>query len=281
MTVGRRLACTVAASLLVSGCTSGQSDPTAKRATTPAASPSSATSATTASVPPAPRSGACYRLRFSELAEPSNASRPVPCTARHNAQTIYVGRLATTVSGHAVAVDSDRVIHQLATECPRRLAGYVGGSPEDLDLSRFEVVWFSPTLEQGDLGADWFRCDLVAIAGKETLFPLPAPRRLKGVLAGPDAAAYGLCGTAAPGDPDFSRVICGRRHSWRAVATISIPAGKRYPGQPAARSSGHDTCRDRIRDRAKDPLKFQYGWEWPTGEQWRKGQHFGYCWAPD
>jgi hypothetical protein len=205
----------------------------------------------------------------------------VPCTARHDAQTISVGRLATTVSGHAVAVDSDRVIRQLATECPRRLAGYLGGSQQDLDLSRFEVVWFSPTLEQGDLGADWFRCDLVAMAAKETLFPLPAPRRLKGVLAGSAAAAYGLCGTAAPGDPDFSRVICARRHSWRAIATIPIPGGKRYPGQQAARSSGNDTCRDRIRDRADDPLKFQYGWEWPTGEQWREGQHFGYCWAPD
>jgi hypothetical protein len=205
----------------------------------------------------------------------------VPCTSRHAAQTIHVGRLDTHVDGHAVAVDSDRVIRQLSTECPRRLAAHLGGTAEDLDLSRFEVVWFSPTLEQSDLGAAWFRCDVIALAGNETLFPLPAPRRLRGVLDGSGAAAYGLCGTAAPGDPDFARVICGRPHSWRAIATIPLAGAKAYPGQQRVRSAGDDTCRDRVRERAEDPLKFQYGWEWPTRKQWLDGQRFGYCWAPD
>ena len=57
------------------------------------------------------------------------------------------------VDGHAVAVDSAGVQHQLATTCPRKLAAYVGGSAEVADLSRFNVVWFSPTLEQSDRGA--------------------------------------------------------------------------------------------------------------------------------
>ena len=49
---------------------------------------------------------------------------------------------------------------------------------------------------------------------------------------GPGAlATYGLCGTAAPGAPGFQRVICGQRHSWRAIDTIGLSGGARYPGR--------------------------------------------------
>ena len=283
MTRRAGLASAVAAALLAAGCTAGSDDPATEPPTSSASPSAAASSATpsTAPVPPVPKQGACYRLRFDQLTQPSNSSRPVPCTSRHDAQTIHVGRLDTHVDGHAVAVDSDRVIRQLSTECPRRLAAHLGGTAEDLELSRFEVVWFSPTLEQSDLGAAWFRCDAIALAGGETLFPLPAPRQLAGVLGGSGAAAYGLCGTAAPGDRDFARVICARPHSWRAIATIPIAGGQAYPGQQRVRSAGNDTCRDEVRARAEDPLKFQYGWEWPTRSQWLDGQRFGYCWAPD
>ena len=282
----RGLAGAVATALIASGCTTGAGQPPAEQshaadtAASTASAPVASTSTPVAPVPPAPERSACYRLRFADLTEPSNDSRPVPCSGRHDAQTIHVGRLDTHVDGHAVAVDSDRVLRQLSTECPRRLAAHLGGTREDLRLSRFEVVWFSPTLVESDLGARWFRCDVVALAGQDTLFPLPPPRRLEGVLDGSGAATYGLCGTAAPGDPDFDRVICGRRHSWQAVATIPISGGTEYPGRPAARAAGEDTCLDRVRESAEDPLTFQYGWEWPTREQWRDGQRFGYCWAP-
>jgi hypothetical protein len=304
---GRRLAEAVvraaaggaASALLLAGCTTGGGDTaTAPSPTVDVGSPASesaggegagasadAGSADTAPEspqPPAPpREGACYRLDFDELTEPSNAKEPVPCSERHDAQTIHVGRLDTVVDGHAVAVDSDRVLRQLATTCPRELARYVGGTRQDRDLSRLTVVWFAPTLEDSDLGADRFRCDLVALAGQDALFSLPAPGKLRGVLDRPAGASYGLCGTAAPGDPDFARVICARPHSWRAVSTIPLRGGKRYPGTAVVRSAGDQTCRDRVRADAADPLKFRYGWEWPTREQWGRGQHFGYCWAPD
>ena len=29
------------------------------------------------------------------------------------------------------------------------------------------------------------------------------------------------------------------------------------------------------------PEEFRYGWEWPTRAQWRDGQRYGFCWAPD
>ena len=53
-----------------------------------------------------------------------------------------------------MAVDSAAVQKQLSTVCPRQLRSYVGGSTGTVRLSRFNVVWYSPTLAQSDQGAD-------------------------------------------------------------------------------------------------------------------------------
>jgi hypothetical protein len=292
--LGRVLVGLVAGTALLS-CTADRDERAAERPTESAGSPASASESTgsqarelpsgssssrAAEIAPPPEQG-CYRLGFEALTEPSNHSDPVPCSTKHDAQTIQVGGLDTTVDGHQVAVDSDRVLEQVSSTCPRRLARHLGGSVEDRRLSRFESIWFVPTLGQSDQGASWFRCDVVALAGQERLFPLPPPRLLRGILDGSDGARFGLCGTAAPGTEGFERVICARRHSWRAVSTIALQDARRYPGVRSVRAAGDEMCSDRVRARADDPLKFRYGWEWPTPEQWEGGQHFGYCWAPD
>lgn len=283
MNVGRRLAAAVVTTLLVGACTTGSPDvPSGQPSPPPSDAAAPSTTPAEAAEANAPDKGACYRLTLAELSEPTNDSEPVPCGKKHNAETIHVGRLDTVVDGHAVAVDSEHVLRQQATSCTRRLARHLGGSVEDRELTRFEVIWFGPTLEEADRGADWFRCDVIAFAKKDTLLPLPSPRKLARLLEDPARAApYGLCGTAAPGAANFARVACGRPHSWRAVATLQIDGGKAYPGQRAVRRAGDQTCRDRVRARAENPLRFRYGWEWPTMEQWESGQRFGYCWAPD
>lgn len=273
-----RLLGAIVLSIVLTGCTAGK-EPAA--APDPSASPMADTPAEVVA-PEVPNDGACYRLTFDQATEPTNRSRPVPCTRRHNAQTIHVGRLDTTVDGQAVAVDSDHVQRQIAKVCPRRLAEHLGGTQEARDLSRFEVVWFSPSVEEADLGARWFRCDVIALAATDTLAALPAPRRLAGILdteAG--RSSFGLCGTARPGERGFERVVCARRHSWRAIATIPLEGGRRYPGPGRVRTAGDAPCTDAARDVAADSLQFEYGWEWPTREQWAAGQRFGYCWAPD
>ena len=138
MTRSRAFAASVLATLvLLSGCTPGADDPAARRTDHSASAPTSpGSSATPAVPPPAPERGACYRLRFGQLTQPSNASRPVPCSGRHDAQTIHVGRLDTVVAGHAVSVDADRVVRQLSEECPRRFAEHVGGTAQERDLTR-------------------------------------------------------------------------------------------------------------------------------------------------
>lgn len=283
----------VAATVLgVAGCTVEDGSPPStgseaagspSPATTAAPSPRSPSGATTgADLPEPPRDGACYRLDFEAATEPTNDSSPVPCEGPHTAQTYHVGRLDTVVDGHLLAVDSRRAQRQVARTCPRVLARHLGGSAETRALSRLEAIWFSPTIEESDRGASWFRCDVVAVAGSGELAPLPPPRRLRGLLDDPAALdRVGLCGTAAPDARGFERVICSRRHAWRATSTIPIADEGAYPGVEAVREAGESTCRNRVREASGSPERFSYGWEWPTRAQWRAGQRFGYCWAPD
>ncbi len=262
----------------LSACSGGT--PTTPRSAAPTPTPSPTGTPTTAP-PVAPRAGQCYQLSLRAATRPTSARPAVPCGGAHTAQTIHVGRLDTLVDGHLLAVDSDRAQRQLATTCPRELAGFLGGTAERRALSRFQVVWFSPTLAQYDAGARWFRCDVIAFGDAGHLLPLTG-RRLRGVLDRPDAlATYGLCGTAQPGSPGFERVACGRQHTWVAVSTIPIDGGDRYPGEQAVRDAGDSSCADRVRGANGFPLEFTYGWEWPTREQWAAGQRFGYCWAPN
>jgi hypothetical protein len=271
--------------LALAGCSSSES-PESSEATPPAStSPSTSSSpdtSPTAEAPEAPSEGSCYRLTLEEAARPTNDREPVPCTARHTARTFYVGALDTVVDGHSLGVDSDRVEQQLAETCPARLAEFLGGTAGSRALSRFQAIWFSPTIEEYDAGADWFRCDVVAVGRPDELLALPSDERLQGILDRPDAlTTYGLCGTAQPGAEGFERVACALPHSWVAVATIPLEGEDRYPGEAAVREAGDQTCSDLVRERNDLVLEYTYGWEWPTQEQWAAGQRYGFCWAPN
>ncbi len=190
-----------------------------------------------------------------------------------------MGELDTVVDGHLVSVDSDRVQAQVAEECPRAFEQFVGGTVEARRLTMLRPVWFTPSLRQSDAGANWYRCDAVAIAADEQLAPLVG--RLRGVLGRPLAAErYAMCGTAEPGTPGFRRVVCSSGHAWRALRTVDI-AGRTYPGLEKVRSAGQQVCQDAASAQADDPLNYRWGYEWPTEQQWQAGQHYGICWAPD
>lgn len=267
----------VSLSLLVSitGCSGDSEDPAADRL--PSASPSSAPA--TASPAPAPSEGACYRLDYTEAVSPTTEASPTACGGRATARTYFVGELDTVVGGHLLAVDADRVQAQVAAACPTRLSRYVGGTPEDLRLSVLRAIWFSPSLEQSDEGQNWYRCDVIAVASDEKLAPLPG--RLRGVLTtAAGRSRFALCATAEPGTRAFQRVICSRRHAWRAIDTVDLP-GRRWPGEAPVRAAGEAPCEDVARGRADDPLSFTWAYEWPTEKQWTSGMRYGVCWVPE
>jgi hypothetical protein len=256
---------------LAAACSSDE--PQAKKTT-------SSPTATAAVAPaPPPAKAACYDLDLAEAAEATSTASPVPCRTRHTAVTIRVGTTRPVADGHLLAVDSDTVQRQIASQCRAAFASYVGGDAETQRLSRLTVVWFSPSLAESDRGALWFRCDLVALAGRNRLAPLP--RSSRNLLAADGTLdQFGTCGTAAPATPRFKRVICTEPHTWRARATIELPKDAKYLGK-AAGAAADSTCHDIDARLAADILKLRWSFEWPTHTQWAGGQRYGFCWTPD
>jgi hypothetical protein len=260
--------------LLLAGCSGGDDDPGAAPSSTP-----TPTAVPTATAVPLPPERACYQLGYDDALAPTNAGTPLDCTQEHTSQTYAVGELDVLVDGHLLAVDSGRVRRQVAADCPARLGDFVGGSLADQRLSMLRAVWFTPTVEESDAGAAWYRCDVIAVAGPDQLATTTGP--LRGVLDRPAGRdRYGMCGTAAPDAAGFERVVCSSEHAWRAIAVVDLPDGD-YPGVAAVREQGQTPCEDAGLDAADDPLDYQWGYEWPTAEQWKAGQTFGRCWAPD
>jgi hypothetical protein len=259
--------------LLVTGCTT----PTA-----PKAQPSPTPSPTPSSAPPEqpsppPVAGSCHRLTMKSAARPTDSAPAVPCSAKHTSVTIKVGEINALNDGHLLAVDSSQVQDERSHTCPRKAPSYLGGSRSDQRLSRFRVVWFGPSVHQADLGASWFRCDIVALDGGGLA---ELPKKVKGVLADPGALdTFGTCGTTAPDSKKFQAILCAHKHSWRAVDIIGLPQHARYLGGPAD-AAANDQCKTIAQDRAHGALQYSWSFQWPTADQWKDGRRFGFCWVP-
>ncbi|GAA3829437.1 hypothetical protein GCM10022242_33490 [Nocardioides panacisoli] len=270
----RRAAGALVAVLLLAGCDDGgSSTPPPEHTTAPTPPPSAAPP------PPGPKTGECYTLTFKQAVAPTSKRKPRSCDEPHTSETYDVGDLDTVVDGHLVAVDSDRVQEQISQACPADLSAFLGGDLTDLRLSMIRPVWFTPTVRGSDRGENWYRCDAVVVAGDNELAELDTS--LEGVLGKDDGRdTYAMCGTAAPDADDFERVQCSSQHTWRAIAVVPFTPGP-YPGVQAAESRGQTPCENAGLDVADDPLQFDWGYEYPTADQWAAGQTFGRCWAPD
>ena len=262
---------------VASGCSAGTPEARDNRSPEATAQPRSApTTASPAS--PAPRVGSCHRLSLEHATVPTDERPPVPCRSAHTTVTVRVGHFDPVRDGHLVSVDSRSVQQQISERCPSRLLRVLGGSREDRRLSRFTVVWFSPTAEQAQAGATWFRCDVLALAGRDRLTKLPT--HVRGLLDRPHALnRFGTCGTAAPDSPHFDRVTCSHRHRWRAVSVIALPGTADFHSGPAG-ATANARCKQVAADASGGALKFTWAFEWPTRQQWRSGQRYGFCWLP-
>jgi hypothetical protein len=281
-----RLALLAVAILAFTGCTSDDRKPSADPSpTSSASSPSPSTSELAAPEPPppVPAVGACYRLSYDEAVAPTNEDTPLACEKGHTTQTFAVGQLDLVSNGHLLAVDSDEVREQVARRCPPQLAAYVGGTEAQLRLSLLRPVWFTPTIEQADAGAAWYRCDVIVVSGDKKVAKIE--RDLADALKTPEGRTdFGLCATAQPGTPAFTRVLCGEDHTWKAISVIDLATTSKdgkYPGENAVKNAGDDDCADAARAIASDALDYEWGYEWPVKDQWQAGQTYGRCWSPD
>ncbi|MCW2832842.1 MAG: hypothetical protein JWN68_795 [Nocardioides sp.] len=264
----------VLVTVLLGGC-SQDAPPAASPPSSSPAVPSATAAQPTASAAPRPAKDGCHRLTFAQAVAPAVSGTAVPCSAKHTSHTYKIGRLPLVSAGHLLAVDSASVQSSVAATCTSLLGAQVGGTPEDLRLSMVQAIWFTPSVTDAAAGADWFRCDVVALASAGGLAPLP--RSSKGMVA--DSDRFAMCGTASPDAASFERVPCSVAHSWVAISTVPL-AGKPYPAVSAASDQMESACRSAARSRADDPLDFTWSEERPSREQWDAGRRYGICWAP-
>jgi len=161
---GRRLRAGLAGVVLLLGVAacSGDDEPEGSAASTKATA-----TQTTAPAPPAPPAvGACYDLSFEAAVAPTTEDEPIGCDQPHTSETVAVGTIDAVVDGHLLAVDSEHVQSQVASACPKLLIEYVGGTPRNLRLSMIRPTWYTPTVEQSDEGASWFRCEIGRASGR-------------------------------------------------------------------------------------------------------------------
>lgn len=282
MTARVRAALTAAVlGALLAGC-SGGPDPASSSASSPpssSASPSASASAGPTQAPDPPEAGTCHRLTLDQAAAATaTEDQEVPCRERHTSVTIAVEPLDLVDDGHLLAVGSDAAQERLREQCAPALARWVGGDETARRLSRLEVVWFAPSPDDLQAGADQLRCDLVAVRSEGRLLPLTG--RARNLLDQPAALdTVGTCGTAAPSADDFERVACAARHRWRAVDVVDLPDGARFLGD-AATEAADSACQDVASARSGGSLELTWAFEWPTREQWDAGQRWGWCWIP-
>ena len=260
--------------LILGGC----SDPTRPASSPVPSSPSSSSaepSSSAAEVPPRPVKNGCHRLTFDQAIAPVVGGTDVACRTRHTSQTYKIGRLSLVNDGHLVAVDSPSVQSTVASTCTTLLGAHVGGTPEDLRLSTVQAVWFTPSVKEAAAGADWFRCDVVALATTGRLAALP--RSSDSLVGASDR--FAMCGTASPEAASFERVPCSASHAWVAVSSVDL-TGRAWPSAADASGQMESECRDAARSRADDPLDFTWSEERPSKDQWDAGQRYGICWAP-
>lgn len=268
-----RLLLTVATSLLIllAGCSGTEEE-------SPPESADDTATTEPAEPPRRPQVGDCHRMTMTQALAPVAEGRRVRCQRKPTSVTFHVGRVERNAQGDPRPVDSARVQRQVSSTCPERLLDYVGGTVDQLRRSLLTTVWFTPSLEQAEAGAAWFRCDVVAPGAGDSLMVLP--KSLQGALED-DATRerFAMCATGEPGKKSFTRLPCTASHTWRAASTVDL-AGDAYPGVDAVTASMDAACSDAATESAVNPLDVRWSQEGPTREQWRAGQRHGICWVP-
>ena len=185
---------------------------------------------------PGPEADACYRLAYDDAVAPTTRSKPVPCSGQVTARTFYVGTLDTVVDGHLLAVDSRRVRRQVATDCPRRFAAYVGGDRARAPAEHAVHGLVQPRpCEQSDAGQTWYRCDVIAVESE-------------GRLATAEGTAQGCAGPRrGPGDVRHLRHGGARRRRLRAghLRRASTPGRRSTPSTCRAGPTPASGARER------------------------------------
>ncbi|TWG90677.1 putative regulator of septum formation [Nocardioides sp. J9] len=223
-----------------------------------------------------PDSGVCRDLSPEDVAMPANATRTVPCSERHTAETFAVGELPEEFDD--AAYDDAGLGTYAYRTCSTAFAEFVGADESLVLRTTLSWAWFRPSEKAWDKGARWYRCDVVGGNSASAEYR-PLPETARGMLAGRPNDRWLSCAvgrTVAEGE----KVPCSQKHDWRAVTTVKLGAPEDdYPGDRVMESRTRSFCANSVKAWLNYPSEFEYGFTFFHQAEWKAGVRRSVCWA--
>lgn len=168
----------------------------------------------------APVVGSCHQLTGAQGAAETDTMPAVPCTGRHDTQTIGVVESPTPLAGL-----SDAQFSLLGSELcyPAWMRAY--GRPWLIrDQTVYSGLFFRPTDAELAAGQNWVRCDVVMRAARQ-LLPLPRHRLTSPIVPRRITFDVRRCLVG----PEKLVTPCSRPHAYRSVSAFTLPQSTPLP----------------------------------------------------
>jgi len=224
----------------------------------------------------APEVGACRMITPGDVELPSNATKTVPCTEPHTAETFLVDELPDDL----VKSDyEDPALGAFAYEtCSKAFMTFTGGDDSQVMRAVVSWAWFRPSRPAWEAGARWYRCDIVG-GGPQSASYVLLPDDSSQLLYGRPTDEWLACAT---GDKfsGSTKVPCSAKHDWRAVTTIKLgEPDDPYPGDKVSETKTRDYCSDSVGAWLGYPVEYDFAYTWFHEAEWEAGNRRSVCWA--
>ncbi len=225
-----------------------------------------------------PELGACRMLTPDDVAEPSNATKTVPCTEPHTAETFAIGPLPGEFDDAAY---DDREIGAWAYHrCSDQFRRFLGADDSLVMRTVLSWAWFRPSEKAWEDGARWYRCDVVG-GGEHSETYVELPKTARGLLqTKPEDRDQWMVCADGPSVQRSPRVPCSEPHTWRAVTTIKVgEPDDAYPGDRLVEVTSRDYCSESVGAWLGYPPEYDFGYTWFGEPEWKAGNRRSVCWA--
>jgi hypothetical protein len=209
----------------------------------------------TASAAVTPKVGQCHQLTRAQAWAVSDTKKPVPCSARHNLQTIAVVTSPTSLAG----LSADEQAEIASRLCQPKWTRMLGRTATVREQTAYGLFFFSPTAAQAAAGARRIRCDLGLVAVSR-LSPLPKKRLSRPIIGSHIDDAERRCMTAR-----WWVTPCSHKHAHRSIAAFVVRTSA-YPTGEQLVAAANRKC-PKTWDNVMPPS--ERGWE--------HGNHVAVC----
>lgn len=161
--------------------------------------------------------GSCHVLEIrSEKLSFSDVRPPVPCSARHQAETVLTGELEGELAAADTRMSPEKRLMVMPELCPESaVREYVGAGPRDEPYG-LGVLLRLPTAREWEQGARQYRCELVVEDPEDPLSMPAIAGSLRDIMTRPESPRFRRCWTGF-----VEETTCDRPHRSESVSSIA------------------------------------------------------------